>query len=125
MQKLCPSDLKLTKKDFLAQGADGGGKGDFQGCSEFNPVLIFSQEKQEKFDQAKQKNDKPTLAGRNAQNAPNRRVMVLMFRKGSRIDPQVAVPVCYRRGCWLQEALLVRWGETPERAPAGYRPQVQ
>lgn len=87
MQKLCPSDLKLTKKDFLAQGADGGGKGDFQGCSEFNPVLIFSQEKQEKFDQAKQKNDKPTLAGRNAQNAPNRRVMVLMFRKGSRVDP--------------------------------------
>ncbi len=87
MQKLCPSDLKLTKKDFLARGADGGGKGDFQGCSEFNPVLIFSREKQAKFDQAKQQNDKAGIADRNAQNAPNRRVMVLMFRKGSRVDP--------------------------------------
>lgn len=87
MQKLCPPDLKLTKKDFLAQGADAGGKGDFQGCSEFNPILIFSQEKQEEFDQAKQQNDKAALDDRNAQNVPNRRVMVLMFHKGSRVDP--------------------------------------
>jgi hypothetical protein len=87
MQKLCPPDLKLTKKDFLGQGADGGGKGDFQGCGEFNPVLIFSQEKQTEFDQAKQQNDKNIIEERNAENAPNRRVMVLMFRKGSKVDP--------------------------------------
>ena len=45
MQKLCPSDLLLTKKDFLAQGADSGNKGDVQGCSEFNPLLIFLKRK--------------------------------------------------------------------------------
>lgn len=92
MQKLCPPELKLSKTDFLARGADSGGKGDFQGCGEFNPVLLFSQEKQARFDQAsKGDRNKPenqaTLAERNGANAPNRRVMVLMFRKGSRIDP--------------------------------------
>lgn len=92
MQKLCPPDLKLTKNDFLARGADSGGKADFQGCSEFNPVLLFSQENQARFDQAaKGDKSKPdiqaTLEERNAKNAPNRRVMVLLFRKGSRVDP--------------------------------------
>ena len=31
---------------FLGKGTMRGGKGDFQGCSEFNPVLIFSQKDQ-------------------------------------------------------------------------------
>jgi hypothetical protein len=87
MQQLCPVDLQLGKKDFLAQGADSGGKGDFQGCGEFNPLLIFSQEKQARFDQAKQQNDTVLLDDRDSQNALNRRVLVLMFRKGSRVDP--------------------------------------
>src|SRR5258706_12781115 len=81
MEKLCGPDLKLKKEDFLGHGDDAGGKGDFQGCSEFNPVLIFSQEDQKKFDQDKDKTK------RNSDNAPNRRVMVLIFRKGSRVDP--------------------------------------
>ncbi len=87
IQKLCPPELKLGKKDFLAQGADLEGKGDFQGCGEFNPLLIFSQEKQAKFDQAKANNDNVGIAERNAANATNRRVMVLLFQKGSRVDP--------------------------------------
>ncbi|MBI3757310.1 MAG: hypothetical protein HY267_04970 [Deltaproteobacteria bacterium] len=82
MQQLCDPELKLEKnKDFLARGADTGGKGDYQGCSEFNPVLIFSQHDQQRFEQAKDKTE------RNATNAPNRRVMVLLFRKGSKVDP--------------------------------------
>jgi hypothetical protein len=87
LQKLCPAALNLNKSNFLAQGADSNGKGDFQGCSEFNPLLIFSSEKQAKFDRAKANNDKAGIAERNEANAPNRRVMVLMFRKGSRVDP--------------------------------------
>jgi len=88
MKALCPPDLKLdAHADFLAHGADAGGKGDFQGCGEFNPLLIFSEEKQTEFDRAKQKNDEAVLEDRNAQNALNRRVMVLMFRKNSRVDP--------------------------------------
>lgn len=87
MQKLCPSDLLLTKKDFLAQGADSGNKGDVQGCSEFNPLLIFSQKKEAKFEKAKQKSNAKGISARDAANAPNRRVVILMFRKGSRVDP--------------------------------------
>lgn len=92
MQKLCPSDLKLTKTDFLAQGADAGGKGDFQGCGEFNPVLLFSKEEQASFDMAgRGDQNKPenqaAIATRNVDNARNRRVMVLLFRKGSRVEP--------------------------------------
>ncbi|MFB3828691.1 MAG: OmpA family protein [Bryobacteraceae bacterium] len=81
MDFLC-GDLKLEKGDFLAGGTDpkGKGKGDYQGCSEFNPVLLFS--KQEAKDLEKDK------AKRNEENAPNRRVMIFLFRKGSRINPE-------------------------------------
>jgi type VI secretion system secreted protein VgrG len=92
LHMLCPPALKLTKTDFLAQGADSGGKGDYQGCSEFNPLLLFSKEKQDRFDQAargdkKNPDNQTALAERNASNALNRRVLILMFRKGSRVDP--------------------------------------
>jgi hypothetical protein len=82
MRSLCPPQLKLAKEDFLAHGADPGGKGDFQGCSEFNPLLIFSQKKENQF-----KQDQSSTATRNAANAPNRRVVVLLFHVGSKIDP--------------------------------------
>ncbi len=81
MQTLCPASVQITPKDFLGQGSDPKGKGDYQGCSEFNPRLIFSKEKEAEFAQAADKN------ARNAANAPNRRVMALLFRPGSRIDP--------------------------------------
>lgn len=81
MDALCGPNLKLQKKDFLARGADAGGKGDFQGCSEFNPILVFSQQDQQRFDAAADKTE------RNVANGPNRRVMVLLFRKGSKVEP--------------------------------------
>ncbi len=80
MQKLSPPELQLGKKDFLGQGADPRGKGDMQGCSEFNPSLIFSQQRNDAFTSA---ND---TQGRNDANARNRRVLVLLFKKGSKID---------------------------------------
>jgi hypothetical protein len=81
MENLCGPELKLKKEDFLGHGDDAGGKADFQGCSEFNPVLIFSQKDQIDFEQSKDK------TARNNANATNRRVMVLIFRKGSRVNP--------------------------------------
>ena len=81
MDHLCGPDLKLAKGDFLAAGQDAGGKGDYQGCSEFNPVKVFSQEQLRKFDQSGDKTE------RNARNAPNRRVVALFFRRGSRVSP--------------------------------------
>lgn len=87
MQKLCPSDLQIARDHFLAQGADLKGKGDYQGCSEFNPMLVFSQEDQQRFAQAQQHQDQDVLEERNGDNAPNRRVVVLLFRPGSKVDP--------------------------------------
>ncbi len=81
MDKLCGRDFKLEKGDFLGKGQDKGGKGDYHGCSEFNPALILSEQDEKKFTQDSDK------TARNAANAINRRVMVLIFRKGSQIDP--------------------------------------
>ncbi|MGI8992461.1 MAG: peptidoglycan-binding domain-containing protein [Bryobacteraceae bacterium] len=87
MNALC-GDLKLNKSnDFLARGADPGLKGDLQGCSRFNPLLIFSREKEDLFKTANRQRDKLVLGQRNDEDAPNRRVMVLIFRKGSRVLP--------------------------------------
>ena len=36
IEELCPADLKFTEKDFIGDGTYA-----FQGCSEFNPVLMF------------------------------------------------------------------------------------
>jgi outer membrane protein OmpA-like peptidoglycan-associated protein len=81
MDRLCGPDLKVEKEDFLGHGDDAGGKADFQGCGEFNPVLIVSQQDQKQFEQAKNK------SARDRGNARNRRVLVLIFCKGSRVDP--------------------------------------
>lgn len=82
MDALCGPNVRFTPQDFLAKGADPRRKGDVQGCGEFNPVLIFSQRKAADLDEAADK------TARNAANAPNRRVMVMLFREGSRVDPE-------------------------------------
>lgn len=83
MNKLAPPGLAPIdkKKGFLARGADPGGKGDYQGCGEFNPNMVFSQADEQKFAKSADKSE------RNADNRINRRVMVLIFRKGSQVDP--------------------------------------
>jgi hypothetical protein len=81
MDALCGPNLKLQKEDFLGHGDDSGGKADFQGCSEFNPVLIFSEEKARSFERDQ------NHAARNDANALNRRVVALIFRAGSQVDP--------------------------------------
>lgn len=74
--------FRLDKVEgFLARNEDPKGKGDFQGCGEFNPLLVFSQQDNARFDQAEDKSE------RNAANAPNRRVTILLFRPASRVIP--------------------------------------
>lgn len=73
MDFLC-GDFKLGTDRFLARGADPEGKGDYQGCSEFNPLLLFSQSEDKEMQKAANKNK------RNQENAPNRRVVVYLFR---------------------------------------------
>lgn len=75
-----PAQLTLDPtNDFLARNQDALGKGDFQGCGEFNPQLIFSQQENDAFEQAEDK------SLRNAANAINRRVLILLFRPGSKV----------------------------------------
>jgi hypothetical protein len=79
MDAICRDDtgapFVLARTDFLGRGEDPDGKGDFQGCSELNPIRVFSQAE----DQALASNK----AERNAQNQPNRRVMIFLFPPGT------------------------------------------
>jgi outer membrane protein OmpA-like peptidoglycan-associated protein len=84
MEKIClgpdgqPFQLD-PKKDFLGHNTDPSGKADYQGCSEFNPVMLYSQSDLDYFAQETDK------TGRNAGNAVNRRVMVLLYQIGAQV----------------------------------------
>lgn len=67
----------LPKSAFLAQGKGVKGKGDFQGCSRFNPLLTLAMSDDANLPHSE----------RNAQNEINRRVVIFLFRPGSKIDP--------------------------------------
>jgi hypothetical protein len=83
MDAICGVDFVLdTEDDFLARGRDHLGKGDYQGCSDFNLVRIFSQREKEQFDRPE------SHPQRNIANARNRRVVALLFQPGTYIDPQ-------------------------------------
>jgi outer membrane protein OmpA-like peptidoglycan-associated protein len=71
----------LSPRDFLARGDDPRGKGDYQGCSEFNPILLLSQGEKQKFERDKDKTD------RDLANRPNRRVVVYFFPPLTRVEP--------------------------------------
>ncbi|HEY0993350.1 MAG TPA: OmpA family protein [Kofleriaceae bacterium] len=73
------SPFVLQKTDFLGRGEDPGGKADFQGCSEFNPTVVFSTDESRGFQDPKRKDE------RDDANAPNRRVLVFLFPLGTRV----------------------------------------
>jgi len=64
---------KVEKTEFLHKGIDPGGKGDFQGCGEFNPAMILSKDEAKKMSEEE----------RNAENGVNRRVLILFFKPGT------------------------------------------
>lgn len=75
MNALSPAPL-VKNQDFLARGADAKGKGDYQGCSEFNLLVSLSTADNAKLSKAK----------RDQENQPNRRVVVYLFRAGAKVD---------------------------------------
>ncbi|CAG1002735.1 Outer membrane porin F [Phycisphaerales bacterium] len=85
MDAVCVDDagkpFKVAKADFLGAGKDSGGKADFQGCGEFNPLLLFSKSENAALESKADKTD------RNLANAPNRRVLILLFKPGTKVDP--------------------------------------
>jgi outer membrane protein OmpA-like peptidoglycan-associated protein len=83
MDALCTSDLgkfQMATTDFIAKGADPKRKGDLQGCSEFNPVRVFSSSEEAAFAAA------PDKTERNQQNSINRRLVLFLFAPGFSID---------------------------------------
>lgn len=68
------------KEHFLARGKDAGHKGDVQGCGEFNPVLLLSQEQEKRF------KDKKLKPERDASYEDDRRALVFIFKHDSEID---------------------------------------
>jgi outer membrane protein OmpA-like peptidoglycan-associated protein len=72
----------VVKPDqFLARGKDPDGRGDYQGCGEFNPIFVFSKDDEEKLSQPKNKPE------RDARNVTNRRVLIFLFPPGTKVDP--------------------------------------
>ncbi len=81
MDFLCGAGFVLQPTDFLAKGAGTDGKGDYQGCGDFNPVLRASASQEADFRKPANKPD------RDSYYAQDRRVTVFLFRPGSRVDP--------------------------------------
>jgi hypothetical protein len=70
------SPFVVPRSGFLGRGLDPGGKADYQGCSEFNPILRSSAADEQALSAPERR------AERNARNAPNRRVLVFLFPAG-------------------------------------------
>lgn len=71
--------FRMQPSDFL--GGTGAGPGDLpkmalQGCSRFNPVVLLTKDEMQGRDQTT----------RNADDAPNRRVLMFLFGKGTKVD---------------------------------------
>lgn len=79
MKELFP-DFKLEQADFLGNSS---GECAFQGCSEFNPVLMFSKKEWEDFKKPENKKR------RDEENQPNRRVVAYLFEPGTKVDPKL------------------------------------
>lgn len=99
MDYLCGKDFVVAKTDFLAQGADSNGKGDYQGCSRLNPLLLFSSDHLAFLEQPENHTQ------RDKENAINRRVMIFLYDPGRKVDPAKwpcptaaeGVTGCYKR----------------------------
>jgi hypothetical protein len=71
----------LDKKQFLARGRDANGKGDYQGCGEYNPELVFSKSEAKEYEYDKTMRD--------AENQPNRRAVIYLFYPYSVVTPEL------------------------------------
>jgi hypothetical protein len=73
------SPVALKKTDFLGRGASPAGKADYQGCSDFNPLLLLTKDENKNM-------DKPQWR---RLNRGNRRVVIFLFCAASKINPQL------------------------------------
>jgi hypothetical protein len=99
---------EMAAADFLSRG-EGKRRGDFQGCSFFNPQLILSQSELDALkDDAGESKE-----ARHAAHAPDRRVIIFLFRPGTQID-QAHWP-CPRASEGVQKCIDRFWSDGKER----------
>lgn len=72
----------IPKEQFLHGGRDREGKGDYQGCSAFNPVVVHSTGDEAFFRR------QPDTTLRDLENGPNRRVVVFLFPSFDPLNPE-------------------------------------
>jgi outer membrane protein OmpA-like peptidoglycan-associated protein len=84
MDKL--SDVALKPEDFVGDPKDPKVQWACSGCSEFNPLLVFSKTDENSFKSAENQ------AERNSKNAPNRRATVFLFPSGTKGPGNVTFP---------------------------------
>jgi peptidoglycan hydrolase-like protein with peptidoglycan-binding domain len=86
MDAICVSPVDqfvMGPDEFLgdpARNESGDGKSAYQGCSEHNPVLLFSKDDEKRYAQSGDKTE------RNARNACNRRLLVFLFSRASFVN---------------------------------------
>ena len=106
--------FRYNRKDFLSRGETKDGKADYQSCSEFNPMVVFSQE--EESDYAKPENK----GQRDEDNAVNRRVTIYMFPTNPRFPPEKWPCPTIKEGCGRCKGQFWIDGEK-RRSPQGER----
>jgi hypothetical protein len=77
MDAICQKDglpCRYRPQDFVSRGSSSDWKGACQGCSEFNPVMVFSKIEDKLYSKS------GAEGARNAENASNRRIVIYMFR---------------------------------------------
>lgn len=99
--------FEVPAKGFLGQGEDKAGKADYQGCGEFNPLVMFSTREAADFAAPSRKED------RDDANAPNRRVTAFLFPKETRIT--VAKWPCPRVNEGVGGCRKRFWSDAPVR----------
>ncbi len=111
MGALCP--LVVPAEGFLGRGLDPQGKADYQGCGELNLAVVLAQAEEAALA------SKP--AERAAAHAPNRRVMVFLFRPGTHVDP--ARWPCPRAGEGAGGCTKRLWSDGEARRQPGPAPR--
>ena len=84
MESVC--EVTCKPEDFVGDPKDTKRQWACVGCSEFNPVLVFSKADDARFRNASDKTE------RNAKNAPNRRATVFLFPPGAKGPGNVEFP---------------------------------
>jgi hypothetical protein len=104
--------FSMKSEQFIGRGKDPKGKGAYQACSEFNPVLVLSKADQQRFDSGAGPQHE-----RNARVASNRRAMIFLF--DANVPVTAATWPCPRVGEGSAGCRKMFWPDGDERrAPA-------